>query len=133
MPSDSSPLAQLKPEARSRISNGRDVLPDIDGRSAIARRYRDLVAALASDMGGADSMSEVRAQLARRFAALAVQAEALEAALVRGEPIDLAEHALISSTLVRLASRLGIERRAKNIVPDLHDYLDRKAIEAATR
>jgi hypothetical protein len=72
-------------------------------------------------------MSEARMQLARRFAAQAVMAEELEARLAMGEPIKTEEHALISSTLVRLASRLGIERRANKIVPDLGDYLEAQA------
>ena len=52
-------------------------------------------------------------QLIRRFAALAVQAENMEAKLALGLEINLADHALVSSTLVRLASRLGINRRSK--------------------
>jgi hypothetical protein len=122
-------VAPMSPTARSRVSNGADLLPGIDGRSATARRYRDILAALASDQGGAARLSEARQQLCRRFAALAVQAEAMEARLARGEPIDLQEHALIASTLVRLAARIGIDRRARNVVPDLHDYLESKAAE----
>src|SRR5271154_3069392 len=38
-----------KKHARSRISNGRDLLPDIDGRSVVARRYRDIASAILSD------------------------------------------------------------------------------------
>lgn len=128
-PADSPSVAPMPASARSRVSNGADLLPGIDGRSATARRYRDILAALASDQGGADRLSEARSQLCRRFAALAVQAEHMEAQLTRGEPIDLQEHALIASTLVRLASRIGIDRRARNIVPDLRDYLDAKATE----
>lgn len=55
-------------------------------------------------------------------------AEEMEARLARGESIDVAEHAQLSSTLVRLAARIGINRRLKPITPDLHDYL-----EVATR
>jgi hypothetical protein len=40
--------------ARSRITNGKDILPGIDGRSAAARRYQDLIANLVSDAGGID-------------------------------------------------------------------------------
>ncbi len=111
MPTESNVLAPRKPNARSRLTNHSDILANIDGRSATARRYRDIVAAILSDQGGADLCSESRVQLVRRFAAQAVQAEAMEARLARGEAIDLQEHALISSTLVRLASRIGIERR----------------------
>jgi len=129
MPGQNTGLAERKPTARSRVSNGSDLLPGIDGRSTTARRYRDILAALASDQGGPERLSEARAQLCRRFAALAVQAEAIEAALARGEAIDLPTHALLSSTLVRIATRLGIDRRAKEIAPLLHDYLAEKAGE----
>jgi hypothetical protein len=118
--------ASRKPEARSRVSNGADILPNVDGRSLIARRYRDIVAALASDQGGADRMSECRQQLCRRFAAAACMAENLEGRLANGESIDVAEHSLLSSTLVRLSARIGVDRRARNIVPDLRDYLAAK-------
>ena len=37
--------AVRKPTARSRVNNGRDVLPNVDGRSLVARRYRDVAAA----------------------------------------------------------------------------------------
>ena len=123
---ESTVLADRKPTARSRVTNGRDLLPGVDGRSIVARRYRDILAALTSDMGGDDRMSEARRQLCRRFTALSVQAETLEARLAHCEPIDLGQYALISSTLVRLASRLGIERRARDIKPNLHDYIARK-------
>ena len=96
----------------------------------IARRYRDILSELVSDMGGLDRMTEARLQLCRRFAAIAVEAEAMEAKLACGERIDLGEHALLSSTLCRLASRLGIERRQKQIMP-LSDYLSAKAEPAA--
>lgn len=109
---------------RSRISNGQELLPGVDQRLAIARRYRDLVAQIAIDQGGADRCSETRMQLIRRFASGAVLAEELEARLVRGEPVDIAEHALLSSTLVRLAQRVGIDRRSRNITPSLSEYIE---------
>jgi hypothetical protein len=34
------------PRLGSRLSNGRDILPDVDGRSLIARRYRDITSAI---------------------------------------------------------------------------------------
>jgi len=35
-------------------------LPGLDGRSASARRFRDLVNAFVADMGGLDHCSEIR-------------------------------------------------------------------------
>jgi hypothetical protein len=116
-------------KTRSRISNGAELLPDIDGRSAIARRYRDIAHAIMTDQGGPDHCSESRLQLIRRFEAAAVIAEQLEAKLARGEEIDITEHALLVSTLVRVAQRIGINRIPRNITPSLGEYLD--AQEAA--
>jgi hypothetical protein len=112
---------------RSRITNGGDLLPGIDGRSAIARRYHDIVSAILVDQGGEDRCSESRKQLIRRFAAAAVIAEQMEARLANGEPINISEHAQLASTLVRIAQRIGINRRLKNVTPALPDYLDDKA------
>jgi hypothetical protein len=75
------------------------------------------------DQGGPDRCSESRQQLIRRFAAAAVLAEQLEASLARGEKIDITEHALLVSTLVRVAQRIGIDRIPKMIVPTLNEYL----------
>jgi hypothetical protein len=47
--------------------------------------------------------------------------------LVNGKQIDVAEHSLLSSTLVRLAQRIGINRLPKNVTPYLHDYLEQHA------
>jgi hypothetical protein len=126
MTAETSVLEVRKTKGRSRVSNGNDILAGIDGRSALARRYRDITAALISDQGGLSRMSEARMQLCRRFAAQSVQAEALEARLANGEEVKIEEHALISSTLVRLASRLGVDRRIGKIIPDLGDYLEGK-------
>lgn len=122
---DSKGFAARPAVARSRVSNGKDVLPGVDGRSLIARRYYDILAELSGDQGG--GMSEARKQLCRRFAAASVLAEQMEARMARGEKIDLAEHALLSSTLVRLASRIGVDRRARNVTPALKDYLASKS------
>jgi hypothetical protein len=123
----SRPVPGRKVYGRSRISNGRDLLPDIDGRSIIARRYRDITSAIMVDQGGADQCSESRKQLIRRFAAAAVLAEQLESRLVSGETIDITEHATLSSTLVRLAQRIGINRMPHDITPDPLTYSRERA------
>jgi hypothetical protein len=107
--------APRKHKARSRITNGRSILDGIDWRTGIARRYTDLVAAVCADQGGADRMSEAKLQLARRFAALSVQAEQMETQLANGAVIDIAEYSQLTSTLVRVISRLGIERMARDM------------------
>ena len=109
---------------KSRITNGRDLLPgDVDGRSAEARRFRDIVNAVLVDQGGIDRCTEARFQLIRRFAAACVMAEQMEGRLVLGEVIDIERHSLLCSTLVRIAQRIGIARVPKNVTPTLADYL----------
>ena len=53
----------------------------------------------------------------------------MEAKLVGGENIDLQEYSQLSSTLVRLAQRIGIDRRARNVTPTLAEYLEAKSNE----
>src|SRR4051794_12312515 len=81
-PADSRLPVAGKAQARSRLSNGRELLPDVDGRSLVARRYRDIMGAVASDQGGAERLSEARLQLIRRFSATSVLAEQWRGALL---------------------------------------------------
>jgi hypothetical protein len=125
-------LEQRKRHARSRVSNGTDILPDVDGRSLLARRFRDIASAITSDQGGAAHLSEARLQLVRRFAAAAVIAEQMESDLANGKPVNITEHALLCSTLVRVARQIGIARVARNVTPTLDQYLaQRQHVEAA--
>ena len=54
---------------RSALTNGTTLLTgDVDLRAANARRYRDVVAAHAIDLGGDGQLSEAQKALIRRFA-----------------------------------------------------------------
>jgi hypothetical protein len=123
---------QIEPRApalRARISNHKDLLPGLDGRTSAARRFRDLVSSYIADMGGIDRCSEIKLGLLRRLAAATVQAELLEARMVNGEQIDVGTLCTLASTTLRIASRLGLERRAKNVTPTVKAYLEH--VEAA--
>lgn len=115
--------------SRSRVSNGTALLLEVDGRSALSRRYRDITAALVSDAGGFDHMSEARKVLCRTFASTAVMLERLDAQLVNGGAVDVNQYAQLASTLVRIANKIGLNRSARNITPTLAEYLDAKANE----
>jgi hypothetical protein len=105
---------------RSRVTNHRDLLPGLDGRSASARRFRDLLAAYVADMGGLDQCSEIKLGLLRRLAATTVQAEQIESRMVSGEAVDIGTLCQLASTALRLSSRLSIERVPKPV----NDVLD---------
>jgi hypothetical protein len=121
----SSPLyGEAKPAKarfRARLTNHRDLLPNLDGRSAAARRFRDIVSALAVDQGGIDLLSEARLQLIRRFAATCVLAEQVEARIARGEQVEIGAHSTLASTLVRIGQRIGIDRVPRDIGNGLGD------------
>ena len=120
------PAAEPKQYARSKVSNGSEVLPDVvDLRGKVARRYRDIASAVLADAGGVELCSEFRQQLIRRFAASAVMAEQLEAKLANGEEIDISQHALLISSMVRCARHLPVARVAKQL-PTLAEYLANK-------
>jgi hypothetical protein len=114
-PLNGSQIAPRAPELRSRITNHRDLLPGVNGRSAEARRFRDLVSSYVSDMGGLDLCSEIKIGLLRRLAAATVAAERLEARMINGEAVDIGQLCTLASTTVRLASRVGLERRARPV------------------
>jgi len=128
---DPRPVERSGSKQRSRLTNGTALLPDVDGRSVIARRLKDITSAILADQGGAEQCSESRLQLVRRFAAAAVLAEQMESRLANGEQIDIQEHALLCSTLTRLAQRIGIERRAKEVTPSVSEYLAAKQLQEA--
>jgi hypothetical protein len=108
--------------SKARVSNGNDVLPGIDGRTILARRYKDIAGQIIADCGGLDRLSESRLQLIRRFAAAACLAEQMEARLANGKEINVSEHSLLCSTLTRLVQRIGINRVAKTVT-SLSDIL----------
>jgi hypothetical protein len=122
--SHKSALEPRNPRRRSKVTNGVRILAGLtDGRTHAARRYADLVALVCVDQGGVDCMSEAKLQLARRFAGLAVQLEALETRLANGEPINVVEYTALTSSLVRVVSRLGLERQQRDVTPTLAEYL----------
>ena len=103
---------------RSRQTNHRALLPGLDGRSAGARRFRDLVGQISTDLGGIDTLAESKLQLCKRFAAACVLSEEMESRLARGIEIDISEHAQLCSTLVRIANHIGIDRVPRPINDD---------------
>jgi hypothetical protein len=121
MPSDSAAITTPKPTARSRIGNGNAILPAVDGRSGAMRRYKEVLAALISDMGG--DPSAAKEIIARRSATLAVWCEQAESDMANGKAIDIGEFTTATNALRRLLADIGLERKARDITPTLDSYL----------
>lgn len=105
---------------RSAITNGSRILEHIDGRSAYARRYRDLVHLHVADCGGPDQISEAERGLIRRCAALGVELERMESRFVSDEGASLKALETFqraSNSLRRLYEAIGLKRRTKDITP----------------
>jgi hypothetical protein len=101
---------------RSKVTNNGSLLPHTDGRSAFARRFKDVASQILADHG--HNASETTQQLIRRFAGCACIAELNEAALANGDPINIAEHCQLVSTMTRVAARIGVDRVPVDITND---------------
>lgn len=102
---------------RSQVTNGKRLLAEADGNSEWARRYRDLCGLHASDLGGADYLSEAQKSLVRRVAAMEVQCELIESAMSRGEEVDWDLYNRTTGNLRRTLETLGLDRIARNADP----------------
>ena len=114
--SNVSSLAKPSRTTRSAVSNGSRLhAGEVDGRTADARRFRDITAEITSDLGGSDTLSEGQRQLARRAAMLSVEAERMEAASIAGEAFDLSAYGSLTDQLGRCFNRLGLKRVAREV------------------
>src|SRR5262249_54145799 len=105
---------------------------EIDGRSSAAKLFDQLTGAIEADLGGADQFSAIDRHLVHAFAGAAVTLHHLNARLMAGEEINLAQHAQAVSAMVRVASRLGLQRRQKDVEPTLAQILAaEEALDAA--
>ena len=118
---------ERSPVARAKISNDKGWLTGIDGRSATARRYRDLVEQFVSDLGGFDVVSEAQVQLVRRASGLAVRLEQVEADLINGGDICSEDYVRECNTICRVLRVLGLKRQQRDVTPSLREYVDAKA------
>jgi hypothetical protein len=113
---------------RASVSNGTRMYPKgVDGRSAEARRFKDLVSSFAAGLGGEGALTEAERALIRIAASLAVQSERLQAALVAGREVNSQEMTRLANSSARVFTALRIKRERKEAVPTLSQYLaDRK-------
>jgi len=111
------------PRVRSAVTNGRRLHVVPPGDTRWARRFRDVLAEITSDLGGAPELSEAQRQLARRAATIALECEKLEAKAVAGEAIDLDLYGQLTDRLGRTFGRLGLKRVARDITPSLAEYI----------
>jgi hypothetical protein len=124
-------LLSRKSHGRSRVGNGAKLLPLTDGRSATARRFKDLVGDISLDLGGPAVLSEAQKQLIRRAAMLSSECERHEALSARGEAeFNIELYVVMTNALRRVLESVGLRRVARDCTPTLQSYLEAKAEHA---
>jgi hypothetical protein len=120
-PAEWSAIVARAPSARSAITNDPLRLRGVDGRSATARRYRDLCMEYADTLGGAAVLGPAVQAMIRQAAAITIQMELLQAKIVAGEDVDLEQLTRVSNVLTRMLHRLGLRKPAPARGPTLAD------------
>jgi hypothetical protein len=129
---DRSTSDQRPKKIRSAVTNGRRVFVEGDGCSPWSRRYLDLIALHADDLGGMSTLSAAQHSLCKRAATLEVELERLEGILSQGGTVDIEAYARSASHLRRILESLGIERARRDITPPSPDeWAARKAASRA--
>jgi hypothetical protein len=126
---DSSVIATIPAASRSAKTNGRRKFVDGDGRGPWARRWRDLQALYADDLGGASALSEFQLGLIATASTLRCELERLEGRLSLGENIDVDAFGRLAGHYRRICETLGIERKPKDVTPTLDDIAREIAAE----
>src|ERR1700676_1316966 len=85
---------------KSRLTNKRWALSGVDMRSPVGRRFRDLCDGFEREAGG--NLTETEKALIRTAGAMTLQSELLQAALVKGEPVNADDTIRLSSEARRI-------------------------------
>lgn len=123
LPSRSPAKASTKPRLRT--------LDDLDRRTKAAQQAFALRDELAEDLGGWDRISVAERQIVENVAMLGAMIRDAGASYLSGEPIDLGEFMALTNAQRRLLADIGLERRARDVTPDLRDYVRSKGGAAA--
>jgi hypothetical protein len=114
----------VRKDQRSAVTNGKRLHVVAPGDTKWARRWRDVLAEIINDLGGADLLSEGQKQLARRCATISIACERMEGEAAQGNEIDLDAYDTLTDRLGRCFQRLGLKRQARNIrPPSVSEYL----------
>jgi hypothetical protein len=119
------------PALRSAVTNGSRMFVVGDSQSAWARRRRDLESLYADDLGGTSLLTAVQLGLVATAATMRVELEQLEGQLSTGASIDLDQYSRVADHYRRICETRGLERRARDITPNLQNYLAGKGRTSA--
>ena len=93
-------------------------LDQLDGRTCAAKRARDLVAGLESDLGGAPEITTGQRELVKRAALLGAFVEDCECRWLRNEAVEMVEYLAATNAQRRVLMALGLDRHARDVTPE---------------
>lgn len=128
MPETRRQIARPKPQGATRMGTQGTILHGVDMRTHGGRRFKELVADLVHHLDGDPTAPQLA--IIRRAAALSVWCEGMEVAQASGEDFDVAAYSSAANTMRRLLADLGLDRRARDVTPTLHEYIAGRATEA---
>jgi hypothetical protein len=103
---------------------------DLDKRSNAYKAFTQLMAEIEIDLGGRDALSVIERQLIAAFVGAAITLQHFNTQLALGQKVDLAQFTGVASSMVRIAAKLGLRRRQREIEQTLDEYLrDKFAID----
>ena len=121
------------PTVRSRSTNDHLFIFGLDGRTAEARRVRDLIATMVDALGGKESATDEEKSLAREAAFAIASSERTQARILRGEEVDLKEASRLANIAARYRKDIRARQKAKGKAPSttmtLAEYAAAKAAQ----
>lgn len=123
-PARRSATAARPPTSRSAVTNGSRMLVGVNGGSALARRYRDLVEGLTAEVGA--DLGEADRLTIRNAASLQLHVEDLTSRMARGEAVDAEAFTRAANAASRAIAALRKRKPARRARPALADYLHQK-------
>lgn len=100
-------------------------LSDLDGRTRSAQLVSKTIENIFADLGGEDALSVAERLIVRRAAIAGAMSEDLAARWLTGDPVDPAIFATLANVERRQLETVGIKRRARDVTPNLADYIKR--------
>ena len=115
MPSSCRPVARAKRRPRGPARPQLLTRGQLDGRTAAAKSFDALVVAIENDLGGPGALSAIERSLVEAFVGSTIILQNLNARVCLGQEIDITDLSHSISSMVRVASRLGEQRRARDV------------------
>jgi hypothetical protein len=122
--------SQIAPGLKRTSSRRPSDLVSIEKNSGAARFFDKMIREIEQDLGGRRHLTRIEGELIRAFCGAATTLQYLNHQVLLGEvsEIDLSGYATIASTILRIGSKLGLQRRARDVTPTLDQYLRAKEV-----